>query len=92
MPLASIRTAQVNDFVRSLTAQGLKPKTVHNVYKDFRAILNWNRQELDQPKACFYVKLPKLSNEPPRWFTPAEVDMLVNAAQGQYKAFFRLST
>ena len=42
--------------------------------------------------ACFYTKLPKLSNEPPRWFTPQEIDMLVNAAaQGQYKAFFRLA-
>jgi integrase len=91
MPLESIRTAQVNDWIRSLNAQGLKPKTVHNTYKDFRAILNWHRQELDRPKVCFYAKLPKLSNEPPRWFTPAEVDMLVNAAHGQYKPFFRLA-
>ena len=44
MPLASIRTAQVNDWIRSLTARGLKPKTVHNTYKDFRGIVNWHRQ------------------------------------------------
>jgi len=91
LPIKNIRTAQVNDFVRSLTAQGLKAKTVHNIYKDFRTIVNWYRQEQDQPRACFYVKLPRLSNLPPRWFTPEEVDLIVNAARGQYKVFFRLA-
>jgi integrase len=91
MSVDAIRTAQVNDFVRSLTAQGLKPKTVHNTYKDFRSIVNWHRQEHDQPRVCWYTKLPRLSNEPPRWFTPEEVDQIVNAADGQYKVFFRLA-
>ena len=91
MPLETIRTAQVNDWIRGLTAAGLKPKSVMNVYKDFRAIFNWHRQEQDQPKVTWYAKLPKLLNIPPRWFTPAEVDMLVNSASGQYKTFFRLA-
>jgi hypothetical protein len=91
LSLATIRTAQVDDFARSLTAQGLKPKTVHNTYKDFREILDWNRQQLDQPKACFYTKLPKPSAERLRWFTLQETDMLVSAAHGQYKPLFRLA-
>jgi integrase len=91
MTLESIRTAQVNDFIRGLTVQGLKPKTILNTYKDLRSIVNWYRQELDQPKICWYAKLPKLTDIPPRWFTPQEVDMLVNAAHGQYCVFFRLA-
>jgi integrase len=66
-------------------------ESVMNVYKDFRAIFNWYRQEQDQPKVTWYAKQPKLLNLPPRWFTPEEVDLLVNAAIGQFKPFFRLA-
>jgi hypothetical protein len=37
---SSIRTGTVNDWIRSLTAKELEPKTIHNVWKDFRAVVN----------------------------------------------------
>jgi len=91
MALDSIRTAQVNDWIRFLNATGLKPKSVHNIYKDFRSIVNWYRQEQDQPKVTWYAKLPSLNYLPPRWLSPEEVDRIVNAATGQYKVLFRLA-
>lgn len=39
----------------------------------------------------WYAKLPTVSNLPPRWLTPEEIDRLVEAATGQYKIFFRLA-
>lgn len=91
MAMDSIKTAQVNDWIRLLNAAGLKPKTVHNTYKDFRAIVNWYRQEQDQAKVTWYTKLPTLSSLPPRWLSPEEVDKIVNAATGQCKVLFRLA-
>jgi len=40
MAIEDIRTGIVNDWIRSLTAKGLEPKTVHNVFKEFRAVVN----------------------------------------------------
>jgi hypothetical protein len=53
MPIEDIRTGTVNDWIRSLTAKKLKPKTIHNVWKDFRAIVNWHRKQMDEPKVTW---------------------------------------
>jgi len=91
LALDQIKSAHVNDWIRSLTAAGLTAKTVHNVFKDFRAICNWHRMEQDQPRMCWYAKLPQVANTPPRWLTPEEIDALVDAATGQYKVYLRLA-
>ena len=91
MAIAEIRTGTVNDWIRSLTAKGLEPKTIHNVWKDFRAIVNWHRKQMDEPKVSWYPDLPSLPDEEQRWFTQAEIRQIVDAATGQYKVLFHLA-
>jgi len=91
MAIEEVRTGTVNDWIRSLTAKGLEPKTVHNVWKDFRAIVNWHLKQLDKPKVCWYPDLPALPDEEQRWFTQAETKQIVDAATGQYKVLFHLA-
>ena len=86
-----IRTGTVNDWIRSLTAKELEPKTVHNVWKDFRAVVNWHRKQMDEPKVTWYPDLPALPDEEQRWFTQAEIRQIVDAATGQYKVLFHLA-
>jgi len=91
MAIEGIRTGTVNDWIRTLTAKGLEPKTVHNVWKDFRAIVNWHRKQMDEPKVTWYPDLPALPDEEQRWFTQAEIRQIVDAATGQYKVLFHLA-
>jgi len=71
--IEGIRTGTVNDWIRGLTVKGLKPKTIHNLWKDFRAIVNWHRKQMDEPKVTWYPDLPALPDEEQRWFTQAEI-------------------
>jgi len=91
MPIEDIRTGTVNDWIRSLAAKKLEPKTIHNVWKDFRAVVNWHRKQMDEPKVTWYPDLPALPDEEQRWFTQAEVRQIVDAATGQYKVLFHLA-
>ena len=91
MAIEEIRTGTVNDWIRSLTAKGLEPKTIHNVWKDFRAIVNWHRKQMDEPKVTWYPDLPSLPDDEQRWFTQAEIRQIVDAATGQYKVLFHLA-
>jgi hypothetical protein len=88
MTIEEIRTGTVNDWIRSLTAKGLEPKTAHNVWKDFRAVVNWHRKQIDEPKVTWYRDLPALPDEEQRWFTQAEIRQIVDAATGQYEVLF----
>jgi integrase len=91
MAIEEIRTGTVNDWIRSMTAKGLEPKTIHNVWKDFRAIVNWHRKQMDEPKVTWYPDLPSLPDDEQRWFTQAEIKQIVDAATGQYKVLFHLA-
>jgi integrase len=91
MAIEDIRTGVVNDWIRTLTAKGLQPKTIFNVWKDFRAIVNWHLKQLDKPKVCWYPDLPELPDDEQRWFTQAEIKQIVDAATGQYKVLFHLA-
>lgn len=91
MPIEEIRTGTVNDWIRSLTPKGLEPKTIHNLWKDFRAIVNWHRKQMDEPKVTWYPDLPALPDDEQRWFTQPEIKQIVNAATGQYKVLFHLA-
>ena len=90
-PLGEIKTGTVNDWILELQEKGLEPKTVHNLWKLFRAIMNWHSQQSDEPLRKWYPTLPPLSNEEQRWFTPQEAAQIVNAATGQYKVLFHLA-
>src|SRR5260370_9309847 len=50
MSIEGVRTGTVNDWIRSLPAKGLEPKTIHNVCKDFRAYVTWPRKHSHRPK------------------------------------------
>ena len=41
MALEEIKTGTVNDWIVELQEKGLEPKTIHNLWKLFRAIMNW---------------------------------------------------
>jgi len=91
MAIEDIRTGTVNDWIRSLRFKQLEPKTIHNVWKDFRAVVNWHRKQLDEPKVTWYPDLPALPDDEQRWFTQAEIRQIVDSATGQYKVLFHLA-
>lgn len=91
MTIEEIRTGTVNDWIRTLTAKRLEPKTIDNLWKDFRAIVNWHRKQMDQPKVSWYPDLPALPDDEQRWFTQAEIKQIVDAATGQHKVLFHLA-
>ena len=86
--IEDIRTGTVNDWIRSLTAKESNPKTIHNLWNDFRAVVNWHRKQMDEPKVTWYPDLPALSNGEQRWFTREEIRRIVDAATGRYKVMF----
>jgi integrase len=91
MALETIRTANVNDWIAGLQGRGLEPKTIHNMWKMFRAIMNWHAQQNDEPRRAWYPTLPAIPEDEQRWFTQEEVRRIVEAAQGQYKVLFHLA-
>lgn len=91
MALEEIKTGIINDWIADLESKGLQPKTVHNLWKQFRAIMNWHAQQNDEPKRAWYPILPAIPEDEQRWFTQAEAHRIVEAAQGQYKVLFHLA-
>jgi integrase len=91
MPPEEIKTGIINDWIAELENKGLQPKTVHNLWKQFRAIMNWHSQQNDEPRRAWYPTLPTVPVDEQRWFTQDEVRRIVEAAQGQHKVLFRLA-
>jgi integrase len=91
MALEAIKTGNVNDWIAEMRTKKLEPKTIHNVWKMFRAIMNWNSQQNDEQPRKWYPILPTIPEDEQRWFTQAEIWRLVEAAQGQYKVLFHLA-
>lgn len=91
LTLESIKTGTINTWVASLEQLGLEPKTVHNQWKQFRAIMNWHAQQNDEPKRAWYPSLPEIPEIEQRWFTQEEMRRIVAAAKGQYKVLFHLA-
>jgi integrase len=89
--LPEIKTGVINDWITDLGRKGLQPKTVHNLWKQFRAIMNWYAQQNDEPKRAWYPTLPTIPEDEQRWFTQDEVRRIVETAQGQYKVLFQLA-
>ena len=91
MALEEIKTGVVNDWIVDLQAKRLEPKTVHNLWKLFRAIMNWHSQQNDEPPRKWYPSLPTIPDVEQRWFTQEEIGRIVNATEGQYKVLFHLA-
>ncbi len=91
MPIEEIRTGTVNDWIAALNRKGLQPKTVHNMWKMFRGMMNWHAQQNDVQPRKWYPTLPKENMAEQRWFSQDEVRQIVQAAKGQYKVLFLLA-
>ncbi len=91
MPVIEIKTGNVNDWISGLQSNGLEPKTVHNLWKMFRAMMNWHAQQNDEPTRKWYPILPALPHDEQRWFTQQEIGQIVNVAKGQYKVLFHVA-
>jgi integrase len=86
-----IKTGNVNDWVAEMQSKELEPKTIHNMWKLFRAIMNWHAQQNDEQPRKWYPILPMIAQDEQRWFTQVESKRLVEAADGQYKLLFHLA-
>jgi integrase len=91
MAIEDIRTGTVNEWIATLAAKELEPKTISNCWKDFRSVVNWHLKQLDRPKVTWYPDLPELPDVEQRWFTPGEVRRIIDAAEGKYKVLFHLA-
>jgi integrase len=91
MPIEEIKTGTVNDWIAGLYRSGLQPKTVHNMWKMFRGMMNWHAQQNDAQPRKWYPTLPKENMTEQRWFSQDEVRQIVQAAKGQYKVLFLLA-
>lgn len=87
----TIKTGVINDWLANLCGEGLQPKTVHNLWKLFRAVMNWHSQQNDEPKRAWYPTLPAIFEDEQRWFTQGEIQRIVSEARGQYRTFFHLA-
>ncbi len=91
MALEQIKTGTVNEWIADLRSWCLVPKTVHNLWKLFRAIMNWHAQQNDEAPRKWYPTLPTIPDVEQRWFTQEETGRIVNAANGQYRVLFHLA-
>jgi integrase len=91
MALQLIKTGAINDWIVDLQSKGLQPKTIHNLWKLFRAIVNWHFQQNDEPPRKWYPSLPTIPDVEQRWFTQGELGKIVGEAHGQFKTLFYLA-
>ena len=91
LPIEEIKTGTVNDWIAGLNREGLQSKTVHNMWKMFRGMMNWHAQQNDVQPRKVDPTLPKENMQEQRWFSQEEVRQIVQAAKGQYKLLFLLA-
>jgi integrase len=91
MALDNIKTGVINDWLAEMNRQGKHPKTVHNLWKQFRSIMNWHAQQNDEPKRAWYPSLPAIPDVEQRWYTQDEMRRIIAAATGQYRVLFHLA-
>ena len=90
MAIDGIKTGTINEWV-STVMKDFEPKTVHNMYKLFRAIVNWYHRQEDRQPRKWSPDLPPLLDEEQRWFTPEEAARIVANAEGRNKTLFHLA-
>jgi integrase len=86
LPLTSLTTRDVENFLDSRTAEKLSPATLNLDVKIISGALNVaRRQGLIPTNPAEAVELPEIESTERGTFTPDEVKMLVNAAEGEWK-------
>jgi len=91
-PLTTLTAAAVQRFLAHRTAKGLAPKTVNVDVKIIRGALNAaRRQGLIPTNPAEAVELPEAVGMERGTFTPAEVKMLVDTAEGEWKLLIMLA-
>ena len=65
--LEKIKTGIVNDWIMDLQSKSLEPKTIHNLWKLFRAIMNWHSQQSDELPRKWYPSLPTIPDVEQRY-------------------------
>ena len=90
--LTSLTAADVQRFLDHRTGKGLAPKTVNVDVKIIRGALNAaRRQGLIPTNPAKAVELPEAVGMERGTFTPAEVKMLVDTADGEWKLLILLA-
>ena len=90
--LTSLTAADVQRFLDHRTDKGLAPKTVNVDVKIIRGALNAaRRQGLIPTNPAEAVELPEAIGMERGTFTPAEVKMLVDTAEGEWKLLIMLA-
>ncbi len=91
-PLTSLTAADVQRFLYHRMAKGLAPKTVNVDVKIIRGALNAARRQVLIPtNPAEAVELPEAIGMERGTFTPAEVKMLVDTADGEWKTLIMLA-
>jgi integrase len=92
LPLTSLTARDVETFLDARTAENLSPATLSLDVKIVGGALNAaRRQGLIPTNPAEAVELPEVTSAERGTFTPAEVAMLVEAAQGEWKVLIPLA-
>jgi integrase len=91
-PLTSLTPRQVQGFIEARAKSGLSASTVQTSGKVIRTVLNRaRRQGLVAVNVAEAVDLPKADTVERGSFTPAEVKLLVDEAEGEWKTLITLA-
>jgi integrase len=92
LPLTSLTARDVENFLDARTAEKLSPATLNLDVKIIGGALNVaRRQGLIPTNPAEAVELPEIESTERGTFTPAEVKLLVDAAEGEWKLLIPLA-
>ncbi|MGH9616203.1 MAG: tyrosine-type recombinase/integrase [Acidobacteriaceae bacterium] len=87
MSIDDINAKAVRAWITDLDNAGeLVPKSIHNVWKVLKLIL----EQEEHVTRTWKLNLPQIPYKEQRWFRPEEVLKIVAAAKGQYKVLYYL--
>jgi integrase len=86
MLLEQVDKQAVQLWINDNLIDSLEPKSVSNVVRVLKSILNWS----EVGTRDWRLRLPEIPDDEQLWFTPEEADALIVATTGQYKVLFRL--
>jgi integrase len=85
LPIDQVDERKVQEWISGLQREGrLAPKTIHNMWKVLRLVLG------KKHVSDWAITLPPVPRKEQRFFTPEEMEKVIDTAEGQYKALFAL--
>jgi integrase len=85
LPIDQVDEKRVQEWISGLHKEDeLAKKTIHNMWKALRLVLG------KRHVSGWDIKLPPIVQHEQRYFTPEEMEKIIGAADGQYKALFAL--